>query len=89
MRLRIRSPNPATAISAIGAALNMQSLEKAPATNSLDGLYAIEGDALNDFSIVPIAHVPEELMLGPSVRDWSQTRWGEINFGNLWLEISR
>lgn len=89
VRLRLASPDPATAVAGIGAALNLPQLQKAQSASSAEVLYGIESDALKDYSIIPIAHIPESFTVVPSVHDWTMTRWGEISFGTLWIEASK
>jgi len=89
VRVRIESPNPASALASIGDALDNTALERArPATNA-DQLFAIENDALKDFSIIPIAHLPESFSAAPAMHDWSLGITGTIDLGSLWMEPPR
>ncbi len=89
VRLRIESPNPASALASMGDALDNAALLRArPATNG-DQLFTVENDALKDYSIVPIAHLPESFSVAPVVHDWSLGIAGSLDLGNLWMEPPR
>ena len=70
----------------IGSVLNSAKLQKAQTAGTPQALYAAEADALNDYSIIPIAHIPEGFSRSAIVHDWSMTRWGELRLGDLWIE---
>ena len=89
VRFRIESPDGASALAAIGDALDSPTLQRARSATNADQLFAIENDALKDFSIVPIAHVPESFSIAPAVHDWSLGIAGSIDLGNLWMEPPR
>lgn len=89
VRVRIESPNPGAALVSLGSALRLASLQKAQAEESAESLYSIENDALKDYSVIPIAQVPEGFSVATTVHDWKMTRWGEVNWGNVWLEAPK
>ena len=89
VRLRIESPDPASALASIGDALDNATLQRAgPATNA-DQLFAVENDSLKDYSIIPIAHLSESFSVAPAVHDWSLGITGGLDLGNLWMEPPR
>ena len=49
-------------------------------------MFASEGAALKDNSIIPIAHLPEAYNRAQTVHDWSMTRWGDVRLAELWIE---
>jgi hypothetical protein len=89
VRLRIASPNAATDLSDLGTVLRIPSLEKAQAATSADVLFTRESDVLEDHSVIPIAQIPEAFAVSPAVHDWKMTRWGNVDWGDLWLEVSK
>ena len=89
VRLRIESPDSSSALAALGDALDNRALEGAQSNSSADQLFAIENDALKDFSIIPIAHAPESFSIGPVVHDWMTGLAGSVDLGNLWMESLR
>ncbi|HET9743088.1 MAG TPA: ABC transporter substrate-binding protein [Terriglobales bacterium] len=86
VRVRIESPDPGAALASLASPLNASTLTSALSLNSADAIYRIENNALQDFLIIPIAHIPEAFMLGPMVHDWEIAPWGELNLGDLWME---
>jgi peptide/nickel transport system substrate-binding protein len=84
---RIVSTDPATALSAIAAALELP----APAPVSRpEALYAAERGLLEGFRVVPLFHVPDLYAVGPRVRGGPGIGpLGEWRFENLWLEGGR
>ena len=89
VRLRIESPDAASALASIGDVLDNSSLQRAQSASNADQLFAIENDALKAYSIIPIAHVPESFGLAPVVHDWSMSIAGTIDLGNFWMESPR
>ena len=89
VRVRIQSPDAAAALAAIGAAMDVESLRKAQAAASIESLFGIESDALKDYWIVPIAHVPVAFNLAPVVHDWIITPWGTLAPADLWVEATK
>ena len=89
VRIRLESPEGGAALTRIGSILNSAKLQKAQTATTAQALYAAEADALNDYSIIPIAHVPEEYTRAAIVHDWSITPWGELRLGDLWIEGSK
>ena len=57
-----------------------------PRVGGPEGLFAAERKYLDNFATVPLVYVPEILGLGPRVKNWSPTRWGDWHLENVWLE---
>lgn len=89
IRVRIESPDPATALSGIGDALDTPELQQARSAASADRLYAIENAFLKNFSIIPVAYIPEAFSLGSSVHDGIIRGWGSIDLANWWMEPAK
>lgn len=89
VRLRIESPETATALANVSELLNVASAQRAHSARTPDELYAIESELLKNFSIIPIAVIPEAFGIGQTVHDWTTADWGEVNFGNVWMEAPK
>lgn len=89
VRLRLESPEGGAALTRIGSILNLAKLQRAQTATTAETLYAVEGDALKDYSLIPIAHIPEAYSRTPIVHDWTMTRWGDIRLADLWIEAAK
>lgn len=89
VRLRIATPNAATGLSDLGAVLHLPSLEKAQAATTADVLFTRENEILEDHSVIPIAQIPEAFAVSPAVHDWKMTRWGLVDWADLWMETPK
>ena len=89
VRLRIESPDAASALASIGDLLDNATLQRARSATTADQLFVVENDALKDFSIIPIAHLPESFSIAPAVHDWTLGIVGSLDLGNLWMESPR
>ncbi len=54
-----------------------------------EAIFTAEKRLLDGFTVVPIACVPEITGLGPRVKNWSATRWGDWRLDNVWLEAEK
>ena len=91
VRVRYGSMDPAAALSNVAAALPVAEGPSAGAVrfaaiNSPAGLYGVERDLLNGFRLVPIAQVPEVCGLSSRVKNWVESRDGNWNIADVWLE---
>lgn len=57
-----------------------------PSGGGPEEVFAEERKYLGTFATVPLVYVPEILALGPRVKNWSPTRWGDWHLENVWLE---
>jgi len=55
-------------------------------TDSPEEVYAAEKRFLDDFTTVPLVHLPELVGLGPQVKNWSPLRSGDWRLDDVWLE---
>ncbi|MBV9075234.1 MAG: hypothetical protein JOZ10_16530 [Acidobacteria bacterium] len=85
-RVRIASPHPAAALQALAGLLRMPRLQAAENLTSAESLYALESEALQDYTVIPLAHVPERVSASTRTHDWRMNRWGEINWADVWTE---
>jgi MarR-like DNA-binding transcriptional regulator SgrR of sgrS sRNA len=89
VRLRIDSPDTAAALVSIGEMLDISSLLRARSMKTADQLYGLENETAKNAGIIPLAIVPETTALAPSVHDWMMTAWGDIDLGNVWVEVAK
>ncbi|PYY17872.1 MAG: hypothetical protein DMG61_01635 [Acidobacteria bacterium] len=89
IRVRLESAEAGAALTRIGTILNLSKLQKAQTSSTAETIYAVESDALKDYSIIPIAHIAETYNRAPIVHDWSITRWGDIRLAELWIEAAK
>jgi ABC-type transport system substrate-binding protein len=88
-RVRIASPDRAVALIELADIFDVPMLRKAESAGPIDVLYNLESDALKDRSVITLAYLPEAFKLSPAVHDWKVSAWGEIDLGNLWIEVPR
>jgi len=54
-----------------------------------EDLYEIERKMLENFRVVPVAHVSQALWLNGNAHNWQQLPTGAWNLDQLWLEGAR
>jgi MarR-like DNA-binding transcriptional regulator SgrR of sgrS sRNA len=86
--IKIESPDSAAALTGLAGALRRPALQKAQTTTAAEALYGIESDALKDYFVIPIAHIPQAFT-AVGVHDWTMNRWGEVNWGSVWMEVPK
>ena len=69
--------------------MRIPSLEKPLVGTSADVLFTRESETLEDHPVIPIAQVPEAFSVSPMVHDWKMTRWGDVDWGDLWMEVPK
>ncbi len=85
--VRISSSDPAPALAAIAAGLD---LPAPPLATAAEDVYAAERALLETFRAIPLFHLPDLYAVGPRVRGGPGiTPLGEWRFENLWLEGGR
>ncbi len=91
LRLPLSSTNPSSALSSLLERLDapQQSIASALSASRPEELFDIEQKALEDFRIVPIAHVAEAVWLSNSIHNWQQLPNGMWNLDQLWVEGAR
>ncbi|HKW74438.1 MAG TPA: ABC transporter substrate-binding protein [Terriglobales bacterium] len=91
LRLPLSSPNPSAALSGFLEKLDAppQSIASALSASRPEELFDIEQKALEDFRIVPIAHVPQAVWLSNSIHNWQQLPTGAWDLDQLWVEGAR
>jgi peptide/nickel transport system substrate-binding protein len=60
--------------------------------NDLETLYSAERTILDEYRIIPIAHLPDLLGVGPRVRTWLRpgfSKSGEWLFEDIWLDATQ
>lgn len=90
LRVPLQSLEPSVALAA--AVEDMGFPEYAPAALSsprLEDLFEIEGKAMQNFRIIPIAHVSQVLWLNGNVHNWVQDPAGGWGLDQLWIGGNR
>ena len=89
VRLRLESSDAAAALKSLGEVLDNSGLEQAGSGGAADNLYTLESDALKDYSIIPLAQIPEAFVLAPAVHDWKINLAGNVDLGSVWIEATK
>lgn len=91
LRLPLSSTNPSTALAGLLEKLDapQQTITSALSAGRPEELFDIEQKALEDFRIVPIAHVPEAVWLSNTIHNWQQLPTGAWELDQLWVEGAR
>src|SRR5262249_15146519 len=55
-------------------------------TTDLETLYTTERRSLQEYRIIPLVILSEFVGLGPNVRDWMPTKWGDWHLADVWLD---
>jgi peptide/nickel transport system substrate-binding protein len=84
IRLRLASPQPASALAAFPLPPGS---EVAPSA-SAEQAFRAEKSTVESFAVVPIATIPEAYGLSTRVRNWNQPRMGgwPLGWGEVWVE---
>jgi ABC-type transport system substrate-binding protein len=91
LRLPLRSLEPSVALLAINVDLGLDA-EYGSALLSAgrpEDLYEIERKMLENFRVVPVAHVSQALWLNGNAHNWQQLPTGAWNLNQLWMEGAR
>jgi ABC-type transport system substrate-binding protein len=54
-----------------------------------EAIFAAEKRLVESFTVVAITCVPEIMGLGPRVKNWNATRWGDWRLDTVWLEAEK
>jgi ABC-type transport system substrate-binding protein len=80
-RQRIDTPDPGAALEFLLAWAD----EPAAPTQTPEQSYTAERAPIDDFRVIPLAHVSEAYGFGTRVRDWMAPRWGGWRLDDVWL----
>lgn len=70
------------------AAYNLKEPSEVNATNiDHEQLYQRERRILEEWRVLPLVTEAESAGLGPAMRDWTPSRWGEWHLADVWLEL--
>ena len=90
LRLPLRSLEPAVALAALAGDLGLDSESSAPLTALRpEDLFEIEHKMLENFRVVPVAHVSQAVWLNVSTHNWLQLPNGAWDLNQLWVEGAR
>jgi ABC-type transport system substrate-binding protein len=82
-------PSPALAGIADSLGLAPELLSAILSAGRPDDLFTAERKALEDYRIVPVAHLSQVLWLNSTVHNWQQMLDGEWRLEQMWIENSR
>ncbi len=88
VRIRLDSSDPQAALADVVAAIDPAQVPRVLSTRAIEDLYQAERALLDDFRVIPIAHVPQCFVLSQRVRDWSMKREGGLPLDNVWVEVA-
>lgn len=86
VRIDAGSSNAPAALATMISAIDPAELSRVLTSATLSDLYSAERALLEDFRIIPIAHVPQSLALTPRVRAWAEPREGGLPLASVWIE---
>lgn len=90
LRLPLESLEPAVALAAALDDMGLANPTSAPLNATrLEDVFELEGKALQDFRVIPIAHVSQAVWLSNTVHNWLQAPTGAWNLDQLWTEGGR
>ena len=89
VRVRIRPVEPGAALAALVSSLGLPSV---PDAASPEACYEAERALVEDFRVIPLAHLPEMYASRPAVKTWQTPgllKTGEWRFEDVWLAPER
>ncbi|HET9182227.1 MAG TPA: ABC transporter substrate-binding protein [Candidatus Angelobacter sp.] len=90
VRLPLESLQPAVALAAALDDMGLADPASAPLNATrLEDVFELEGKALQDFRVIPIAHVPQAMWLNSTVHNWLESPNGAWSLDQLWTEGGR
>jgi len=89
VRIPASSANSHAALASIASSLDGAELPRVLTAGTPENLYAAERALLDDFRIIPLAHVPESFALSPRIRNWTAPRYGGLPLHSVWLEAAQ
>ena len=87
LRIPLASAQPQLALDAVAEAAGLP-LPRFQGI-SPEELYAREKEMLQSGRIIPLAHVPQALVIGPGVQDWRSDVLGGYRLSDVWLSGSK
>lgn len=91
LRIPLASLEPSVALAAVAEELGLPADIGIAALSASrpEDLYDVEGKTLEDFRVIPIAHVSQALWLNSSVHNWVQQPTGAWDLDQVWVEGTR
>lgn len=91
LRVALPSLEPSVALAALASDLGMDAdtVSSAFAAGRSEDLFEIERKALENFRVVPVAHLSQAVWLNANARNWQQLPNGAWNLDQLWVEGAR
>lgn len=91
LRLPLLSLDPSAALAALVPDLGLDPATAAAALGAgrPEELFEVERKALENFRVIPVAHVKQALWLNSSVHNWQQLPSGAWDLDQMWVEGAR
>jgi peptide/nickel transport system substrate-binding protein len=88
VRFRLDTSDPQGALAEAAATTDPAQVPRVLSAKTIEDLYQTERAILDDFRLLPIAHVPQSFVLSQRVRNWSMRREGSLPLDNVWVEVA-
>jgi peptide/nickel transport system substrate-binding protein len=92
LRLPIRAPMPALALTDLLASLRLADMEPLSDHASIEALHDAENTAVSGYHVIPLFHVPEIFGSNSRLKTWTTTgvdSFGDWRFEDMWLEMEK
>ena len=91
LRLPLRSLEPAVALAALAGDLGLDPEHSPASLNAArpEELFEVERKMLENFRVIPVAHVSQAVWLNGSTHNWQQLPNGVWDLNQLWVEGAR
>jgi len=88
LHLPLRALDPSAALAAVAEDVDSppELLSAILSAGRPDELFAAERKALEDYRVVPVAHLAQAVWLNSTVHNWQQLPDGEWNLDQMWVE---
>ncbi len=86
VRVPVVSANARAALASMLTRLDAGQIPRLFPARTPEDLYGVESEVLEQWRVVPLAHIPEGFVLGPRVRDWLEPREGGWPLASVWME---
>lgn len=89
VRIPVPTPNPKVALASVLSRVDAGEVARVYSARTPEELYGVEKEVLEQWRVVPVAHLPQGFVLGPRVRDWAEPHEGGWPLANVWMETGR
>lgn len=85
LRIPVIQANPRAALASVLARVDAREVPRVFSARTLEELYGVEKEALEQWRVVPVAHLPQAFVVGPRVRDWVEPHEGGWPLADVWM----